>query len=111
MIDYANESNSFSSLAAEQRNQQAGVMFQGFFRLSKPRQFTYSFRYYQPQDEEKRIQFKKLRKSEPRQGSSILRLAILLIVLTLLFIYMQKKSSAPNAGTRTIIVEEVIVVD
>jgi hypothetical protein len=90
-------------------------MWQSSFKLREPRKFSYQPRYYKPAGEEKRILFKRLRKSQPAKKGSVLRLGILFVFLALLFFYLQKRAAqAPDTaeqGTRTITVEEVIVID
>jgi hypothetical protein len=91
-------------------------MFYNSFKVAKPRRFEYNFRYYKPPDEEeKRIKFRRIRKSEVNKKNSVLRLAILLVILSLTILYLEKRN-APHSRkadptTKTFKVEEVIVVD
>lgn len=91
-------------------------MFFNSWKVAKPRRFEYHFRYYKPADEEeKRIKFRRIRKSEVNRKSSVLRLAVLLVILSLTILYLEKRNAphSRNADptTRTFKVEEVIIVD
>ena len=91
-------------------------MFQSFFKQARPRPFRYNFRYYTPEaEDEKRIKFKRIRKSPQIKRNSVLRLFTLFFILLLIFIYMQKKAgrgtNTASPSSDTIIVEEVIVVE
>jgi hypothetical protein len=87
-----------------------------FLKNPTPRKFEYHYRYYKPeQDTEKRIHFRRIRKSTPAQKSSVIRLAVILLILVFMFMYLHKKggsaASGIQRGSDKIIVEEVIVVD
>jgi hypothetical protein len=87
-----------------------------FSKDPTPRKFEYQFRYYNPQqDTENRVHFRRIRASTPPQKGSLIRLAVILLILVFTFVYLHKKSG-PSAngiqrGPDRIIVEDVIVVD
>ena len=61
------------------------------FELQKPRQFKIETFYYKPPEEEKRIQFRRLRRSERIEKKSPLRLIAILILVIWAILYLQKK--------------------
>lgn len=93
---------------------EVGIML---FQLNKPRRFEYHPRFAAEDDAEeskKRIRFRRIRHSPPVKRQSMLRLAMLLIMLVLLFNFLSRKSVQGHRGKSPegpIKVEEVIVVD
>ncbi len=91
-------------------------MFEDVFKKQRPRRFEPKYQFYKPPvEEEKRIHFKRIRKSERGAKSSLFRLAVLFIILFLVFLYLSQRAdrSVMNANPEddAIIVEEVIVID
>ena len=87
-----------------------------FLKQPTPRKFEYKYQFYKPEEEEgKHIKFRRIRKSPPAKKGNVLRLAILLFVLALMFYYLHRKSGTsfnnPMPSSGRIKVEEVIVVD
>lgn len=87
-----------------------------FFKIEKPRQFEYNYRFYKQEGKKaKRIEFKGLRSGRYSQKGSLLRMVLLLIFLVYLFFVLKKSAlNTQNATTPKsdkIKVEEIIVVD
>ena len=84
------------------------------FELQKPRQFKIETYYYHPADEEKRIHFRRLRRSERIEKKSPLRLVAILILVIWAIIYLQHRGEPvprePKASTN-FKVESVKIVD
>jgi hypothetical protein len=82
-------------------------------KLPKTRGFEYQFKYYKPENEDdRRIQFRRIRHSPPAEKAPVLRLLVLFVVLVFLFLYLEKTSDKYDTSKpRSITVEEVIVVD
>ncbi len=83
-------------------------------KLPRPRGFEYQYRYYTPsEEEERRIQFRRIRKSKIGPRSSTTRLIVLLIALILAFVFLQRKAGSlgSSQNIEQIQVEDVIVVD
>ncbi|MDZ7724996.1 MAG: hypothetical protein U5R06_19835 [candidate division KSB1 bacterium] len=84
------------------------------FELQKPREFKIETYYYHPPEEEKRIQFRRLRRSERIEKKSPLRLIAVLILIIWAIIYLQKKGGSvaeQNGASTNFQVESVEVVD
>lgn len=86
------------------------------FDLQKPRDFKIETYYYHPAtgDDNKRIHFKRIRKSKRASKTSPFKLLVIIIFLLFLIIYLNKKAHVLPGGDAypdKIIVEEVIVVD
>ncbi len=83
--------------------------------INKPRKFNYNPRFYNPELEEgeqKRIQFKRIRKTDRPAGMSTLRLVILLLVVLALGIFLQRQMpSSFSPKDSTIIIEELEIVN
>jgi len=82
-------------------------------KLPEPRRFNYRFRYYNPDEEDdKKIHFKRIRKSkQPARGSS-LRLFVILVIVFLIVVFLLRgttKIFTPSSDTITI--EEIEIID
>lgn len=64
------------------------------FELQKPRQFKIETYYYHPPEDEKRIKFRRLRRSERMEKKSPLRLIAILILVIWAIIYLHKKGES-----------------
>ncbi|MBN1996584.1 hypothetical protein JW935_03460 [candidate division KSB1 bacterium] len=91
-------------------------MFEDVFKKQRPRRFEPKYQFYTPpKDDDKRIHFRRIRKSERGTKSSLLRLVVLFIILFMVFLYLFKRGERPRVESSSendvIIVEEIIVVD
>ena len=84
-----------------------------FIKLQEPRKFNYRFRYYKPESEDdKRIHFKRIRKSKQLEKGSSLRLAVLLVIVFLVvFFLMRQTKNIFTPSSETITIEEIEIVD
>jgi len=82
-------------------------------KLPEPRRFNYRFRYFNPEgDDEKRIHFRRIRKSDSPKGGSSLRLVVLLVIIFLIVFFLSRQATvlfAPSSSKITI--EEIEVVE
>lgn len=84
------------------------------FELQKPREFKIETYYYHPPEDEKRIQFRRLRRSERIEKKSPLRLIAILILVIWAIIYLQKRegpAARQNGASTNFKVESVEVID
>ncbi len=80
---------------------------------AEPRQFNYQFRYYKPDDEDqKKIQFRRIRKSNPPQKVSSLRITVILVIVVVIaFLLFRKAPDFFTPSQDNVTLEEIQVVE